>query len=113
MASRRQEVEPIVHDGEAKKTQVDFGYQRVSPDDKTRLVGDVFRKVADRYDVMNDLMSLGTHRLFKRMVVEMSGVRSGDRVLDLAGGTGDMSALFAPVVGTQGLVVLTDLNGPG
>jgi demethylmenaquinone methyltransferase/2-methoxy-6-polyprenyl-1,4-benzoquinol methylase len=59
---------------------------------------------------MNDLMSLGTHRLFKRMVVEMSGVRPGQRVLDLAGGTGDLAALFAPAVGPQGTVVLADMN---
>ena len=61
---------------------------------------------------MNDLMSLGTHRLFKRMVLQMSGVREGHRVLDLAGGTGDMAALFAPAVGEQGRVILTDLNRP-
>ncbi len=93
-----------------KSEQVNFGYQKVAPEEKTRLVGDVFRTVADRYDVMNDLMSLGTHRLFKRMVIQMSGVRAGQRVLDLAGGTGDMSALFAEQVGEQGQVVLTDLN---
>ena len=91
---------------------VDFGYKKVSPDEKTELVGNVFRRVAERYDIMNDLMSLGAHRLFKRMVVEMSGVRAGHRVLDLAGGTGDMAALFAPIVGAEGSVVLTDLNEP-
>ena len=92
--------------------KVNFGYEKVAPDEKTKRVGDVFRSVAERYDVMNDLMSLGTHRLFKRMVIQMSGVRAGHKVLDLAGGTGDMSALFAPIVGKQGLVALTDLNGP-
>ena len=91
-------------------TDVDFGYKKVNADDKPELVNDVFRKVATRYDVMNDLMSLGTHRLFKRMVVEMSGVRAGHQVLDLAGGTGDMSALFAPIVGTEGKVILADPN---
>ena len=91
---------------------VDFGYKKVSPDEKTELIGNVFRRVAERYDIMNDLMSLGSHRLFKRMVVEMSGVREGHHVLDLAGGTGDMAALFAPVVGPAGSVVLTDLNEP-
>ena len=90
--------------------QVNFGYRKVSPAEKTELVGDVFRRVAKRYDVMNDLMSLGTHRLFKRMVIQMSGVRPGHTVLDLAGGTGDMSALFAEAVGKDGRVVLTDLN---
>ncbi len=91
---------------------VNFGFKKVSPDEKTELVGDVFRRVAERYDIMNDLMSLGTHRLFKRMAIEMSGVRAGNTVLDLAGGTGDMAALFAPVVGPEGRVVLTDLNEP-
>lgn len=89
---------------------VDFGFRKVSPEEKTRLVGGVFERVAHRYDMMNDLMSLGTHRLFKRMLVEMSGIREGQRVLDLAGGTGDLSALFAPVVGADGTVVLADIN---
>ena len=89
---------------------VDFGHRRVAPDEKTRLVGGVFDRVAERYDVMNDLMSLGTHRLFKRMAVEMTGLRPGQRVLDLAGGTGDMAALLAPVVGPSGNVVLADIN---
>ncbi len=89
---------------------VDFGHRKVSPEEKTRLVDDVFASVATRYDVMNDLMSFGTHRLFKRMTVEMSGVREGMRVLDLAGGTGDLAALFAPVVGSTGSVVLADIN---
>ncbi len=89
---------------------VDFGYQKVSAEDKTKRVGEVFQRVAQRYDMMNDLMSLGTHRLFKRMVIQMSGVREGHRVLDLAGGTGDMSALFGDAVGASGSVVLTDIN---
>lgn len=78
------------------------------------MVGEVFQSVAERYDVMNDLMSLGTHRLFKRMVIQMSGVRPGACVLDLAGGTGDMSKLFAEAVATEdtdsGRVILTDPN---
>lgn len=90
---------------------VDFGLRQVSAQEKTRLVEDVFERVAERYDVMNDLMSLGTHRLLKRMTVEMSGVRPGMRVLDLAGGTGDLSALFAGAVGDEGRVVLADING--
>ncbi|MEZ5560994.1 MAG: class I SAM-dependent methyltransferase [Pseudomonadales bacterium] len=89
---------------------VDFGYRKVPASDKHRLVSGVFERVARRYDLMNDLMSLGSHRLFKRMTVEMSGVRAGQRVLDLAGGTGDLSALFAQVVGPDGTVVLADLN---
>lgn len=89
---------------------VDFGYRTVTSEEKTRLVGGVFERVARRYDVMNDLMSLGSHRLFKRMTVEMSGLRPGMRVLDLAGGTGDLSALFAAAVGDAGVVVLADIN---
>ena len=92
-------------------TRVDFGYKKVSPDEKTELVRGVFSSVAARYDVMNDLMSLGSHRLFKRMTVEMSGVREGQRVLDLAGGTGDLAALLARRVGPEGRVVLADING--
>jgi demethylmenaquinone methyltransferase/2-methoxy-6-polyprenyl-1,4-benzoquinol methylase len=89
---------------------VNFGHRKVSPDEKTRLVGGVFASVAERYDVMNDVISLGTHRLFKRMTVEMSGVREGMKVLDLAGGTGDLAALFAPIVGATGSIVLADIN---
>ena len=91
-------------------TQVNFGYRKVTPAEKTELVGEVFGSVARRYDIMNDFMSLGTHRIFKRMVLESSGVRPGDQVLDLAGGTGDMSALFARATGPSGQVFLTDLN---
>lgn len=89
---------------------VDFGYRKVSPTEKTQLVEGVFASVAVRYDLMNDLMSFGAHRLFKRMTIEMSNVREGHRVLDLAGGTGDLAALFAPIVGPTGTVVLTDIN---
>ncbi|NJN53181.1 MAG: bifunctional demethylmenaquinone methyltransferase/2-methoxy-6-polyprenyl-1,4-benzoquinol methylase UbiE [Gammaproteobacteria bacterium] len=88
----------------------DFGFERVSRAEKTRRVAGVFRSVAERYDVMNDLMSMGLHRIMKRMTVEMSGVREGDRVLDLAGGTGDLAALFSPLVGQTGAVVLADIN---
>jgi demethylmenaquinone methyltransferase/2-methoxy-6-polyprenyl-1,4-benzoquinol methylase len=90
--------------------QVNFGYQKVSATEKTERVGAVFRAVAKRYDVMNDIMSFGSHRIFKRMVLHMSGIRQGHKVLDLAGGTGDMAALFAGVVGPEGAVVLADLN---
>ena len=89
---------------------VDFGYEQVPIEDKVRRVGDVFRSVAPKYDVMNDLMSLGTHRILKRMTIELSGVRPGHRVLDLAGGTGDLSLLFAPRVGRDGQVVISDIN---
>jgi demethylmenaquinone methyltransferase/2-methoxy-6-polyprenyl-1,4-benzoquinol methylase len=92
-------------------TDVDFGYKKVAPEEKTRLVRGVFESVAENYDLMNDLMSFGTHRVLKRMTLELSGVRAGDCVLDLAGGTGDLAALFAPVVGESGRVILTDING--
>jgi demethylmenaquinone methyltransferase/2-methoxy-6-polyprenyl-1,4-benzoquinol methylase len=87
-----------------------FGYRDVAVDDKTKLVHQVFESVADSYDVMNDLMSLGVHRLWKRHFVATSGVNPGDRVLDLAGGTGDIAALMSRRVGSQGRVVLSDIN---
>lgn len=87
-----------------------FGHRTVSPREKTQLVNKVFSSVATRYDVMNDLMSLGTHRLFKRMLVELSGARPGDTFLDLAGGTADVSALLAPIVGPSGRLLLADRN---
>jgi len=88
----------------------DFGYQKVPEDEKPRRVAGVFDSVAARYDLMNDLMSGGLHRLWKRFVVEASGARPGDRVLDVAGGTGDLARLFARRVGSGGEVVLTDIN---
>ena len=87
-----------------------FGYRDVPVDEKEKLVGRVFTSVASKYDVMNDLMSFGVHRLWKRWFAATSGVRSGDRVLDLAGGTGDIAALLLPKVGTNGSVVLGDIN---
>lgn len=87
-----------------------FGDREVSPEEKTHLVGGVFDSVASRYDLMNDVMSLGSHRLLKRLIVEMAGVRDGHRVLDLAGGTGDLARLMAPPVGGNGRVVLADIN---
>jgi demethylmenaquinone methyltransferase/2-methoxy-6-polyprenyl-1,4-benzoquinol methylase len=88
-----------------------FGYERVSPDEKTRRVRGVFDSVAGKYDVMNDLMSAGLHRVWKRFTVAVAGVRTGARVLDLAGGTGDLARLFAQRVGPSGVVVHTDING--
>jgi len=90
----------------------DFGYQSVPEDVKSKRVAGVFDSVAPRYDLMNDLMSAGLHRLWKRFAVEASGVRPGERVLDIAGGTGDLARLFCRRVGPQGEVVLTDIN-PG
>jgi demethylmenaquinone methyltransferase/2-methoxy-6-polyprenyl-1,4-benzoquinol methylase len=87
-----------------------FGYQEVPLAAKTGLVGEVFSSVARKYDIMNDFMSLGIHRLWKRDFVANSGIRAGDRVLDLAGGTGDISRLAHRRVGMQGQVVLTDIN---
>ncbi|HEX3124282.1 MAG TPA: bifunctional demethylmenaquinone methyltransferase/2-methoxy-6-polyprenyl-1,4-benzoquinol methylase UbiE [Rhodanobacteraceae bacterium] len=96
------------HDDPAATTH--FGYRDVPVDEKQKLVGRVFTSVASKYDLMNDLMSLGVHRIWKRWFVETSGVRNGDRVLDLAGGTGDIAALLLPRVGSSGSVVLGDIN---
>ncbi len=90
--------------------QVDFGFRKVAPGEKTRLVGAVFSSVASKYDLMNDLMSFGIHRLWKRHFVATSGVRRGDRVLDLAGGTGDIAALMVERVGREGEVIIGDIN---
>ena len=87
-----------------------FGYQQLPEPDKARRVAAVFDSVAGRYDLMNDLMSAGLHRLWKRALIERSAVRPGERVLDLAGGTGDLARLFAARVGAQGAVVLADIN---
>ena len=90
----------------------DFGFQKVAEDEKARKVEQVFDSVAPRYDLMNDLMSAGLHRLWKRFAVEQSLVRPGQRVLDVAGGTGDLTRLFSERVGPSGSVVITDINGP-
>ncbi len=88
----------------------DFGFERVPEEDKASRVRQVFDAVTDRYDLMNDLMSLGSHRLLKRLLVEVSAVRSSDKVLDLAGGTGDLAMLFSDHVGPEGRVMLADIN---
>ena len=93
------------------KETTDFGYRKVEKDAKAGLVADVFDSVASRYDLMNDLMSGGIHRLWKRFTIELSGVRKGNAVLDIAGGTGDLAARFAELVGPEGRVVLADING--
>ena len=87
-----------------------FGYEEVPWDEKQERVGSVFRSVATRYDIMNDLMSLGSHRLIKRFTLQLSGLRPGQRILDLAGGTGDFSLQFSNLVGKNGQVVLADIN---
>ncbi|MGM0434847.1 MAG: bifunctional demethylmenaquinone methyltransferase/2-methoxy-6-polyprenyl-1,4-benzoquinol methylase UbiE [Pseudomonadota bacterium] len=87
-----------------------FGYHEVPKQEKAKRVGQVFSSVASRYDLMNDLMSMGIHRLWKRFTIELSSVRPGHRILDIAGGTGDLTMQFADRVGTQGEVVLADIN---
>ncbi|MGL5335252.1 MAG: bifunctional demethylmenaquinone methyltransferase/2-methoxy-6-polyprenyl-1,4-benzoquinol methylase UbiE [Enterovibrio sp.] len=87
-----------------------FGFSSVPINEKQKLVAGVFHRVAAKYDVMNDVMSFGIHRLWKRFTLDCSGVRQGQRVLDLAGGTGDLSAQFSKRVGENGQVVLADIN---
>src|SRR5690554_3398521 len=89
---------------------IDFGYKQVAKTEKQTLVANVFNSVAQKYDVMNDLMSFGIHRLWKRYTIDCSGVRSGMKVLDIAGGTGDLTAQFSRRVGPTGEVVLADIN---
>ncbi|NIH16124.1 bifunctional demethylmenaquinone methyltransferase/2-methoxy-6-polyprenyl-1,4-benzoquinol methylase UbiE [Serratia symbiotica] len=95
---------------EQPQKTTDFGFRTVARDEKQAMVADVFHSVAAKYDVMNDLMSFGIHRIWKRFTIDYSGVRRGQRVLDLAGGTGDLAAKFSGMVGEPGLVVLADIN---
>ncbi len=87
-----------------------FGFKTVAETEKEHLVADVFHSVADKYDLMNDLMSFGIHRLWKRFTIDCAGVRPGQKILDLAGGTGDLTAKFSRLVGDTGEVVLADIN---
>jgi demethylmenaquinone methyltransferase/2-methoxy-6-polyprenyl-1,4-benzoquinol methylase len=87
-----------------------FGYEQVATDEKQGKVAEVFHSVADKYDVMNDLMSAGVHRLWKRYTIETSGAKKGDTILDLAGGTGDLAIKFTRIVGPTGKVTLSDIN---
>lgn len=95
-----------------KQTQetTHFGFRTVAKDEKQEMVAEVFHSVAAKYDLMNDLMSFGIHRIWKRFTIDCSGVRQGHRVLDLAGGTGDLTAKFSRLVGEKGEVVLADIN---
>lgn len=87
-----------------------FGFRNVPVTEKTRHVREVFDSVADNYDLMNDLMSFGIHRLWKRFAINMAGLKPGQQVLDLAGGTGDLTRLMAPAIGSSGHIVLSDIN---
>lgn len=93
-----------------KQRTTHFGYQQVPIDEKAERVAGVFGSVAASYDLMNDVMSFGVHRLWKRFTIDLSGVRAGERVLDLAGGTGDLAEKFAERVGESGRVMLADIN---
>jgi demethylmenaquinone methyltransferase/2-methoxy-6-polyprenyl-1,4-benzoquinol methylase len=97
------------HSGKDQRT-THFGYRDVPVSDKARMVGEVFHSVAGKYDVMNDLMSFGVHRLWKRFAIDQTDVRRGQVVLDVAGGTGDLTARLAQRVGPEGKVVLSDIN---
>lgn len=94
----------------SKQDKTHFGYREVASNEKENLVAGVFSSVAAKYDLMNDLMSGGVHRLWKRYTIESSAVRKGNRVLDIAGGTGDLAARFSRLVGRDGQVVLADIN---
>lgn len=87
-----------------------FGFSDVPKEEKARLVGEVFTSVADKYDVMNDFMSFGIHRLWKKFTIARSRVRPGHRILDVAGGSGDLAASYASRVMPTGQVILTDIN---
>lgn len=88
----------------------DFGFTRVDREAKAGMVRGVFDSVASRYDLMNDLMSGGVHRLWKRFTIELSAARAGQTILDIAGGTGDLAARFSKLVGPEGKVILADIN---
>jgi demethylmenaquinone methyltransferase / 2-methoxy-6-polyprenyl-1,4-benzoquinol methylase len=87
-----------------------FGFKQVPEGEKQAKVGEVFHSVAQKYDIMNDVMSAGMHRVWKQFALDTSGVKVGDKVLDIAGGSGDLSKLFAKKVGPSGEVILTDIN---
>lgn len=94
----------------SEEPSVDFGFERVARSEKAARVRAVFTQVAGKYDLMNDLMSAGLHRLWKRFTLALTGLRPGQRALDVAGGTGDLALGLARQVGRQGLVVLADIN---
>ncbi len=98
------------HSPETESQTTHFGYEQVPTSEKQEKVAGVFHSVADKYDVMNDLMSAGVHRLWKRYTIETSGAKKGDTILDLAGGTGDLAIKFTRIVGPTGKVTLSDIN---
>ena len=98
-----------MEDQQSQKTH--FGFEEVNESEKSRRVKDVFSSVASQYDLMNDLMSGGLHRVWKHIAVTLSGVREGSRVLDIAGGTGDLSKRYLKKIGERGELWLTDING--
>lgn len=93
-----------------EKKTTHFGFSEVPVNEKADRVADVFHSVAGKYDIMNDLLSMGIHRVWKRFTIEVSGVRAGDQVLDVAGGTGDLTRYFSRLVGPTGKVILSDIN---
>ncbi|CAM5197914.1 ubiquinone/menaquinone biosynthesis C-methyltransferase UbiE [Alishewanella longhuensis] len=95
---------------EPSNSTTHFGYKSVPAEQKVAMVADVFHSVAAKYDIMNDVMSMGIHRLWKRFTIDCSGVRPGQHASDLAGGTGDIAALFSKRVGANGKVILADIN---
>lgn len=101
---------PKNHDKKPSENYTDFGFQKIPSSEKAKKVADVFHSVANKYDLMNDLMSLGVHRLWKRYALTLANARPGQRVLDIAGGTGDLAIKLAPKVGENGLIVLADIN---
>ena len=108
MSVQEQSPTPSTQSNEEETTH--FGFQTVETKEKESKVASVFHSVAQQYDIMNDLMSFGIHRLWKRFTIDASGVRPGNKILDLAGGTGDLTAKFSRLVGKDGKVVLADIN---
>lgn len=99
----------MTEDNKSKDT-THFGYETVAKEDKADKVAEVFHSVAGKYDIMNDLMSFGIHRVWKRYTIERAAVRKGQKILDIAGGTGDLTAKFSKLVGEDGQVILADIN---
>ena len=95
---------------ESDQTTTHFGFRKVQREDKSSLVAEVFQSVAPKYDLMNDLMSFGMHRLWKRFTIKQAAIRPGHRILDVAAGTGDLSMAFAKLTGPTGAVMMTDIN---